>query len=108
MAEPHRAVLAGHGLAWAAGERYVLLDADVALPRGSLTVLWGDNGAGKSTLLDLLAGLRPPLRGSVSLHGVSLGEVHPAELACRVARIGHQPGVLLDLTAHENVAWLLP
>lgn len=95
--------LAARDLAWSVGERFVLLDVAIALHAGSLTVLWGDNGAGKSTLLDMLAGLRAPTRGVVSLDGVPIDDVHPAELARRLARVGHKPGAFLDLTAHENV-----
>lgn len=104
MAEQQPAVLRAEGLCWAVGERYVLLDAAVSVQPASLSVVWGDNGAGKSTLLELLAGLRTPSRGRVHLHGVPLDAVHPAELARRVARVGHLPGTLLDLTAFENVA----
>ena len=90
-------------LSWAVGERFVLLDLHWSLPRGCLALLTGANGAGKSTLLDLLAGLRQPLRGQVALDGVPLPEVDPGHLAGRVARLGHKPGLYLDLTAHENI-----
>lgn len=90
-------------LSWAVGERFVLLDLAWSLPRGCLALLTGANGAGKSTLLDLLAGVRQPLRGHVALDGVPLPDVDPGHLAARVARLGHKPGLYLDLTAHENI-----
>ncbi len=98
--------LSARQLAWSVADRFVLLGVDVGFAAGSLTVLWGDNGAGKSSLLDLLSGLRVPTRGEVLLDGVPVGDVHPAVLARRLARLGHKPGAFLDLTAHENVKLL--
>lgn len=106
MAPEAATLLQGQGLAWSVGDRFVLVDVDVQFAAGSLTVLWGDNGAGKSTLLDLLAGLRAADRGVVRLAGVPVGEIHPADLARRLARVGHKPGAYLDLSASENVSLL--
>ena len=94
--------LCAAGLGWAIGGRFVLVDVDLALAPGSITVLTGENGAGKSSLLELLAGHRRPARGQVRLDGVPLGEIAPAHLAKRIARLDHAPGLYLDLTAHEN------
>ena len=53
----------------AAGHRIVLHDVNLALPRGSRTLLVGDNGAGKSTLLRLLAGRHIHAPGAVQVLG---------------------------------------
>jgi len=45
--------------------REVLRDVDLELRPGTLTALVGANGSGKSTLLTCLAGLVPPVAGSV-------------------------------------------
>jgi ABC-2 type transport system ATP-binding protein len=42
---------------------------DLAIARGETVALLGPNGAGKSTTIDMLLGLQPPDRGSVSLFG---------------------------------------
>lgn len=51
----------------------VVIDAlksiDLDIPEGSRLGLVGPNGAGKSTLLSVMAGLLPPTRGSVRVHG---------------------------------------
>lgn len=98
--------LSARDLGWAVGGRFVLHDVALDAAAGSITIVTGDNGAGKSTLLELLAGLRQPDRGQVALDGVPMPEVEPAVLARRVARLGHKPGVYLDLSARENVALL--
>jgi heme ABC exporter ATP-binding subunit CcmA len=92
------------GAAWAAGDRFILLDACLDVAVGECVVLVGENGAGKSTLLDLLAGVRAPARGSLRLDGVPLPDIDPGHLARRIARLGHRPGLYLDLSAHENVS----
>jgi cobalamin transport system ATP-binding protein len=79
---PPRAVLAGVSALAAAGE---------------LTVLVGPNGAGKSTLLHTVAGLLPPLTGTVSIDGDDLAALPPAERARRLAVVlteRVEPGLL--------------
>lgn len=95
--------LASLGVSWAAGDRYVLLDVHLALQPGEIVALTGANGAGKSTLLDLLAGEQTPVEGQVQLDGVPLREVDPGHLARRIARLGHKPGLYLDLSPLENL-----
>src|ERR1700761_2213587 len=42
---------------------------DLSIEEGRLICLLGPNGSGKSTLLRTLAGLQPPLSGSVAIDG---------------------------------------
>lgn len=52
-----------------------LVDVDLDVAFGELTVIVGPNGAGKSTLLDIVAGTRPPTAGSRNLEASALGFV---------------------------------
>ncbi len=97
------APLEARGVAWAAGERFVLLDLDVTLRPGELLLLSGHNGAGKTSLLDVLRGERPVDRGAVLLQGVPLPEVAVHELPRHVASLHHRPGLYFDLTGRENL-----
>ena len=65
------------------GSHPVLHSVDIAAPRGSVTVLMGPNGSGKTTLLRTLAGLLPPLAGSVR------------RTAGRIAYLPQNPSALL-------------
>lgn len=59
-----RALVAGRG-------GFRTAPVDVTLEPGSLTALIGPNGAGKSTLLRTLAGLLPPLSGTLRITGTT-------------------------------------
>jgi ATPase subunit of ABC transporter with duplicated ATPase domains len=64
-------VIAAEGLAVGyrgeGGERMLLRDLDLHVRQGSRVALIGPNGAGKTTLLRTIAGVLPPLAGSVRL-----------------------------------------
>ena len=57
------------------GDRLVLRDLDLVIPRGGITALAGPSGVGKSTTFDLLAGLYQPLAGHIRIDGVDLSEL---------------------------------
>jgi manganese/zinc/iron transport system ATP- binding protein len=51
------------------GEKPVLWDVDLDVPRGSLTAIVGPNGAGKTTLIRAVLGLVRPAAGRALVHG---------------------------------------
>jgi ATPase subunit of ABC transporter with duplicated ATPase domains len=61
------AILTAKGLAAEQADRTLFSGLDLVVAPGEITGLVGVNGAGKSTLLRILAGLRPPDDGDVSL-----------------------------------------
>ncbi len=62
----------------------------------------GRVGSGKSTLLRMLAGLYPPLQGTVSLDGIELRQIDPADLRTQVALLGQAPR-LFHGTLRDNL-----
>lgn len=75
----------------------VLKDISAAFNPGQVTAIVGPNGAGKSTLLTLLAGLRRPRSGRVTLDGQAL---HAMPDRTRARRIGYLPQTV-------EIAWPL-
>jgi ABC-2 type transport system ATP-binding protein len=76
---------------------------DVDIARGETVALLGPNGAGKSTTIDMLLGLLPPDRGSVSIFG------RPPREAIDAGWVGAmlQTGALIrDLSVRELIAMM--
>ena len=78
------------GLVLSLGGRRVVDDVALDLAAGQWAALVGPNGAGKSSLLALLAGLRPPDAGSVTLAGRALADWTARERAQRLAWLSQQ------------------
>ncbi|MBO9534300.1 MAG: ABC transporter ATP-binding protein [Solirubrobacteraceae bacterium] len=98
MAIHARGLVAAHGL------RPVLRDLDLDIPAGATVALLGGNGTGKSTLLRLLAGLRSPRAGTLTV----LGHALPAErwaLRGQVGLVAHHPLLYKELTVAENLRY---
>lgn len=77
-------VLAIERLGFSIGKKKILEDVSFALRPGEVVALVGKNGAGKSTLVRHLIGLLKPLCGDVRLHGRSIRDQAPSELARRI------------------------
>ncbi len=86
--------------------KQALFDIDLALPRGSLTVLMGPSGSGKTTVLTLLGCLRGVQNGTVGLLGHELHGASEAELTALRQRLGfifQSHNLHESLTAMQNV-----
>ena len=66
---PHDSWIKISGLNFFHGKQEVLKDIELEFKSGYHYILAGANGAGKSTLFDLLAGLREPNSGRLSIMG---------------------------------------
>ncbi len=71
---------------------------------GEIFGLIGPNGAGKTTLFNMVTGLTPPTRGSVTYRQTALTGQKPYKIArCGVARTFQNIRLFANLTARENV-----
>jgi iron complex transport system ATP-binding protein len=91
------------GLGLSLGSRTLFSNLSVAFQPGRITALLGPNGAGKSSLLHLLAGLRSPDTGTVSLNGQGVRIKQAPELARLRAVVPQENQVAFDFTAQEVV-----
>src|SRR3954470_19293688 len=70
------------------GERLLFAGLDFALSAGEVLLLLGPNGSGKSSLLRLMAGLLPPLSGSLAWDDRPVVQDREAHRA-RLGYLGH-------------------
>jgi len=83
-----------------------LLDASFAVRAGEVFGIAGVDGNGQRELFEVLAGLRPPSGGTVSVRGSPVTDFTPRALLA--AGIGHIPpdrqhdGLVLPMTVQEN------
>jgi len=87
-----------------AGNADTLAGVDLELAAGTSTALVGVNGAGKSTLVSLLARLRDPTGGRITVDGTDIRELDPARWQRTIALMPQDP-VRYPLTAYDNVAF---
>jgi ATP-binding cassette subfamily B protein len=84
------------------GDRDVLHELDLELAEGQSLALVGVNGAGKTTLVSLLARMRDPTAGRITVGGAPLTDLPAAVWQRRVAVV-YQDFTRLPLTARENI-----
>ena len=89
-------------VAFAYGDKALLQQLSMDIPRGSLTALIGPSGSGKTTIIDLIIGLLQPRSGAVLIDGVPLSEL---DLKAWRRMIGYVPQetILLHDSVHHNV-----
>lgn len=87
----------GAGMAFDAA-RPSLQDVELTMRRGEFVSIVGPSGCGKSTLLRLIAGLREPTSGSVTVAGC-----HPNERHTRTSFVFQEPNLLPWRTVESNI-----
>jgi phospholipid/cholesterol/gamma-HCH transport system ATP-binding protein len=98
------------GVSCGYGDRIVLKNVDLSVPRGQVLALMGTSGGGKTTVLRLIGGQLQPLAGQVLVDGVDISTLDELALYAMRRRMGmlFQFGALFtDLTVFENVAFPL-
>lgn len=92
------------------GDRIILDDISMSVPRGKVTALMGASGGGKTTILRLIGGQNRAQKGSVLFDGQDITPMNQTQLYAARRRMGmlFQFGALFaDLSVFENVAFPL-
>jgi len=106
--EPIDSLVELHHLSFGYGERLILDDVNLTIPRGRVTALMGASGGGKTTILRLIGGQIKAQRGQMRFDGVDITPMDQAQLYQVRRRMGmlFQFGALFaDLNVFENVAF---
>lgn len=98
------------GVSFGYGERLILEDVSLQVPRGKVVALMGASGGGKTTVLRLIGRQVSPQAGQVLFDGADLGAMDAGQLYAARRRMGmlFQFGALFtDLSVFDNVAFPL-
>jgi phospholipid/cholesterol/gamma-HCH transport system ATP-binding protein len=92
------------------GDRVILENVDLVVPRGKVLALMGTSGGGKTTVLRLIGRQLAPMSGQVLFDGTDLASLNTTALYAARRRMGmlFQFGALFtDLSVFDNVAFPL-
>jgi phospholipid/cholesterol/gamma-HCH transport system ATP-binding protein len=92
------------------GERVILDNISLSVPRGKVTALMGASGGGKTTILRLIGGQNKAQKGQLLFDGQDVTPMNQAQIYAARRRMGmlFQFGALFaDLSVFENVAFPL-
>lgn len=92
------------------GDRVILEDISLTVPRGQVVALMGTSGGGKTTVLRLIGRQIQPMKGQVLIDGHDISQLDAEGLMAMRRRIGmlfQQGALFTDLTVFENVAFPL-
>ena len=90
------------GLVKSYGEVHALRGVDLDVRRGEIVGLLGPNGAGKTTLVSIVAGLRRPDAGTVTVDGIDV-LTHPHRARLRLGLAPQDTGVYPVVTVRNNL-----
>jgi len=110
MIAPPESLVELRHLTFGYGERVVLDDISLSVPRGKVTALMGASGGGKTTILRLIGGQNRAQSGQMLFDGRDVTPMNQAQLYAARRRMGmlFQFGALFaDLSVFENVAFPL-
>ena len=99
-------LLSVENLAFERDDSCLFSGVNFSVDPGDVLQIEGANGSGKTTLLRLLTGSLQPSAGDIRYLGQALS-------ACRydylsdMLYVGHQPAVKLNLSAEENLRWMV-
>lgn len=92
------------------GDRLILTDISLTIPRGKVVSVMGGSGSGKTTLLRLMSGQYKPSKGRLEVLGQDIAKLSSDDLYKFRRRIGmlFQFGALFtDMSVFDNVAFPL-
>ena len=86
------------------GEKEVLEDINVTIPKGKTIALVGQSGSGKSTLVDLIPRYHDVDSGSISIDGVDIRNLSIHGLRSLIGNV-NQEAILFNDTIFNNIAF---
>ncbi|MBD1392885.1 ABC transporter ATP-binding protein [Mucilaginibacter glaciei] len=86
------------------GDKAILSNINITVPKGKTVALVGPSGGGKSTLMDLIPRFMDPQAGSISVDGQDIRNVTAYSLRSLMGVV-NQESVLFNDTIYNNIAF---
>ncbi|UYN98162.1 MAG: ABC transporter ATP-binding protein [Devosia sp.] len=90
------------GFRYPESDHWVVRNLSFTLPAGETLALVGENGAGKTTIAKLLTRLYDPTEGRITIDGIDLRDMAPADIHAHVGVI-FQDFIRYSFTARDNI-----
>lgn len=94
-------------ISFAYGERQILFDVEISIPKGQTIALVGPSGGGKSTIMDMLPRFLEPDQGGIYFDGVDIREIRLDSLRDMMGIVS-QESILFNDTIFNNIAFGAP
>lgn len=92
------------GVSFRYGERWVLRDINLRIPKGKTVALVGQSGSGKTTLVDLIPRFYDVEEGAILLDGVDIRQLDSHELRSIIGNVNQEP-ILFNDTIANNISF---
>ncbi|WP_025761465.1 ABC transporter ATP-binding protein [Dyadobacter tibetensis] len=89
------------------GDKPILKDINLVIPKGKTVALVGSSGGGKSTLMDLIPRFIEPQSGKISIDGHDIRDITMDSLRDLIGMV-NQESTLFNDTIRNNIAFGLP
>ena len=86
------------------GDKQILKDINLSIPRGSMVAVVGETGSGKSTIANLIARFYDATSGSIRIDGVDVRDCEIASLRKLIGVVTQEP-VLFNESIADNIAY---
>ena len=86
------------------GDRWVLKDINLVIPKGKTIALVGQSGSGKSTLVDLIPRYYDAQQGEVLIDGINVKDLGIHDLRQLIGNV-NQEAILFNDTFHNNISF---
>ena len=87
------------------GEKLVVKDLNLSMPKGEFLTMLGPSGSGKTTCLMMLAGFETATHGEIKLDGVSINHIPPHKRG--IGMVFQNYALFPHMTVAENLSFPL-
>jgi len=87
------------------GDKPVLTDISLTIPKNKVVAFIGESGSGKTTLMNLLCGLMKPTSGALTIDGQSIRDINTQSYQRRIGYITQEPVIFNDTIFHNVSFW---